>query len=54
MNPSKKPGKGIPVDLSLGFHSDAGITPNDSIVGTLAIYTLRSEGSESSLEEKAG
>ena len=46
MNPSKKPGKGIPVDLSLGFHSDAGITPNDSIVGTLAIYTLRSEGSE--------
>ena len=46
MNPSKKPGKGIPVDLSIGFHSDAGITPNDSIVGTLAIYTLRSEGSE--------
>ena len=46
MNPSKKPGKGIPIDLSLGFHSDAGVTPNDSIVGTLAIYTLRSEGSE--------
>lgn len=46
MNPSRKPGKGIPVDLSLGFHSDAGITPDDSIVGTLAIYTLRSEGSE--------
>ncbi len=46
MNPSKKKGLGIPVDLALGFHSDAGITPNDSIVGTLAIYTLRSEGSE--------
>lgn len=46
MNPSKKPGKGIPIDMSLGFHSDAGVTPNDSIVGTLAIYTLRSEGSE--------
>lgn len=46
MNPSEKPGKGIPVDLALGFHSDAGVTPNDSIVGTLAIYTLRSEGSE--------
>lgn len=46
MNPSKKPGKGIPVDLSLGFHSDAGVTPDDSIVGTLAIYTLRSEGTE--------
>ena len=44
MNPSKEKGLGIPVDLSLGFHSDAGITPNDSIVGTLAIYTLKSEG----------
>jgi hypothetical protein len=46
MNPSKKEGLKIPVDLTLGFHSDAGITPNDSIVGTLAIYTLRSEGSQ--------
>ncbi len=46
MNPSKKKGLGIPVDLAFGFHSDAGVTPNDSIVGTLAIYTLRSEGSE--------
>ncbi len=46
MNPSKKGGTGIPIDLALGFHSDAGVTPNDSIVGTLAIYTLRSEGSE--------
>ncbi len=46
MNPSKDGGMGIPVDLSFGFHSDAGITPNDSIVGTLAIYTLRSEGKE--------
>jgi len=46
MNPSTKSGLGIPIDLAFGFHSDAGITPNDSIVGTLAIYTLRSEGSE--------
>lgn len=45
MNQSKKSGGlGIPVDLALGFHSDAGITPNDSLVGTLSIYTLRSEG----------
>lgn len=43
MNPSTKPGLKIPVDLTLGFHSDAGVTPNDSIVGTLAIYTSRSE-----------
>ena len=37
--------KGIPFDCSLAFHTDAGVTPNDSIVGTLAIYTLRNEGS---------
>lgn len=37
--------KGIPVDLSLAFHSDAGVTPNDSIVGTLAIYTLSEDNS---------
>ncbi len=43
MNPSKEKGLGIPVDLALGFHSDAGVTPNDSIVGTLAIYTYKSE-----------
>ncbi len=45
MNSSKK-GMGIPVDLSFGFHSDAGVTPGDSLVGTLAIYTLRSDGSQ--------
>ena len=37
-------GKGIPVDLTLGFHSDAGVTPDDSIIGTLSIYTYESEG----------
>lgn len=44
VNPSE-PGKGIPVDMALAFHTDAGITPNDSIIGTLAIYTLKCEGS---------
>ncbi len=33
------PGLGIPVDLSLAFHTDAGVTPNDSVIGTLAIYS---------------
>ena len=33
-------GKHIPFDLSFGFHSDAGSTQNDSIIGTLSIYTL--------------
>lgn len=36
--------KEIPFDLSFAFHSDAGVTPDDSIVGTLAIYTLRADG----------
>lgn len=42
-NPNVKGGLGIPVDLTLGFHSDAGIRQNDTLVGTLAIYTYRSE-----------
>ena len=44
VNPKKTGGLGIPIDLSFGFHTDAGVTPNDSIVGTLAIYTYRSDG----------
>ena len=38
--------RNVPVDLSLAFHSDAGLTPNDSIVGSLALYTLRRENSD--------
>ena len=43
MNPSKEGGPGVPFDLSLGFHSDAGVCEGDEVVGTLAIYTLKSE-----------
>ncbi len=32
-------GLGIPIDISLSFHTDAGITHNDTVVGTLAIYS---------------
>ena len=39
VNPSTS-GRRIPFDLSLAFHTDAGVTPNDTIVGTLGIYTL--------------
>ena len=39
-----KDDKGIPFDVSLAFHTDAGVTPDDSIVGTLAIYTLKADG----------
>lgn len=45
VNP-KEEGKKIPVDLSLGVHSDAGLFPNDSLIGTLAIYTLLCENSQ--------
>lgn len=31
-------GLNIPVDLSFAFHTDAGTTKNDSIIGTLSIY----------------
>ena len=32
-------GLGIPIDLSVAFHTDAGITKVDSIIGTLGIYS---------------
>lgn len=32
-------GLGIPVDLAFAFHTDAGITPGDSVIGTLGIYS---------------
>ncbi|MFZ2286682.1 MAG: xanthan lyase [Bacteroidales bacterium] len=38
------PGMGIPVDLSLAFHTDAGVTQDDSIIGTLGIYSTLSNG----------
>ncbi len=39
--PTKAPmtkGLGIPMDMSLGFHTDAGTTKDSSIIGTLVIY----------------
>lgn len=44
VNP-KHTGLKIPVDMSLAWHTDAGSRPDDSIVGTLGIYTLKSKGS---------
>ncbi len=42
----KAEGLNIPVDLSFAFHTDAGTTPDDSIIGTLSIYTLMCDGSD--------
>lgn len=35
----KAKGLGIPVDLSFAFHTDAGVTDNDTVIGTLGIYS---------------
>ena len=35
--------RGIPFDCSLAFHTDAGVTPDSTTIGTLAIYTYKSE-----------
>lgn len=39
-------GLNIPVDMAFAFHSDAGTFLTDSIVGSLAIYTRYSNGSD--------
>lgn len=38
----KVKGLGIPIDLSLAFHTDAGMTENDTVIGTLSIYSIPS------------
>ncbi|MEN8193043.1 MAG: xanthan lyase [Bacteroidota bacterium] len=40
-------GLGIPIDLSFAFHTDAGITDNDTVIGTLGIYSTKDFNSES-------
>jgi hypothetical protein len=37
-------GLNVPVDLAMAFHTDAGITYNDSIIGTLGIYMTHTNG----------
>jgi len=40
------PGLGIPMDLSLAFHTDAGFGRGDTTVGTLAIYSIMDADSQ--------
>lgn len=35
-----KPGLKIPIDMAFAFHTDAGLRSNDTILGTLAIFTV--------------
>lgn len=39
-NKDRNVGLGIPVDVSLAFHTDAGVTRDDRTIGTLSIYSL--------------
>ncbi len=38
-NKDTSQGLGIPIDLSLAFHTDAGVTKRDTTIGTLLIYS---------------
>lgn len=51
-NPKHK-GLKIPVDLSFAFHTDAGTTMNDSIIGTLGIYCTRGDKFENGTSRHA-
>jgi hypothetical protein len=35
----QNPGLGIPIDISMAFHTDAGITRDQTVIGTLSIYS---------------
>ena len=39
-------GLGVPIDLAFAFHTDAGTTNNDSIIGTLGIFTIQNSQGE--------
>lgn len=44
--------RGIPVDMALGLHSDAGTTPDESTIGTLAIYSSVSKDLKTKKDRK--
>lgn len=37
-NPNSKEGLGVPLDVTVAFHTDAGVKTNDDYVGSLSIY----------------
>lgn len=42
MKAPREKGLGIPIDLALAFHTDAGMTPDSTTIGTLGIYSTDS------------
>lgn len=47
--PDRK-GLNVPIDLALAFHSDAGVSLKDSIIGTLGIYTVQNTQGKTTFE----
>lgn len=45
----KEEGLNIPIDLSMAFHSDAGVRSGDSIIGTLLIYYNKDDNNSRTL-----
>lgn len=41
--------KGVPFDLSMAFHTDAGTTMDDRIIGSLSVYTLMANDSRTTV-----
>ncbi len=46
VNDKKGEGLGIPIDISLALHTDAGVSHKNKIIGTLALYGDKGEHSE--------
>lgn len=44
-NPKQR-GLGVPIELALALHSDAGSSKNDQVIGSLGIYTTESNNGE--------
>ena len=44
-------GLGIPIDASIAFHTDAGISKSDTTIGTLSIYTIEGMDTSSNFPE---
>ncbi len=47
----KAKGLGIPVDASIAFHTDAGISRSDTTIGTLSIYSIEAMDTSSNFPE---
>ncbi|MCQ2186553.1 MAG: xanthan lyase [Bacteroidales bacterium] len=47
--PNAKKGLNIPIDFSFALHTDAGVRPDASLIGTLGIWTLRNSNRSTKL-----